>query len=331
MQKSVISDEEVIGCKSPLVDAFVGTPQSELRCFLTGLMFVTRLPCPSWCDHHPGFLMRSMAWFPLLGFCVGVFCGCFYDAFCILWTPLISALLSCFFSNWLTGCFHEDGLGDSFDAFGGGWTKKQILDIMKDSRIGTYGSVSLILYLSAKVALIGDLGVSNWALFSCTGGGPALVGAHCVARATSAPLIYFNDYVIDQQDRKSNFYGFFANAKHILGPARVVFAVFSAEIVFFCLYGWVRAAQCAVLLAVAVAAAGTYGTAIIGGVMGDFLGATICLVELCVYLLLSANFSDAEERLRNGGVSLFVLAVCSLGPICAIHWLQGKKIVQGAC
>ena len=168
--KSVVPDEEVIARGTGVhteVDEFIGTPQSEVRCFLTGLMFITRLPVPSWCDHHPGFLMRGMAWFPLLGTCVGAYCAAWFDTLWLLWPehPLICATFSCFASNWLTGCFHEDGLGDSFDGFGGGWTVKQILDIMKDSRVGTYGSVSLILYLTAKVQLLGLVGASGWVLF----------------------------------------------------------------------------------------------------------------------------------------------------------------------
>eukprot|EP00966_Prymnesium_polylepis_P146971 3394403-Prymnesium_polylepis.1 len=63
-------------------------PRDELRSFFTGMMFLTRLPCPGWCDHHPGYLMRGMAWFPLLGALVGVWAAAIYDAAASLWPPL---------------------------------------------------------------------------------------------------------------------------------------------------------------------------------------------------------------------------------------------------
>ena len=100
--------------------------------------FLTRLPCPGWCDHHPGYLMRAMAYFPLIGSCVvGVWAAAIYDAAASLWPPLVAAALSSGGTLWLTGCFHEDGLCDTLDGFGGGWTKAQILRIMKDSRNGS--------------------------------------------------------------------------------------------------------------------------------------------------------------------------------------------------
>ena len=86
-----------------------GLVMHELRCFWTGVMFLTRLPCPGWCDHHPGYLMRAMAHFPLLGALIGMWAAAFYDAAVSLWPPLVAAALSSAGTLWLTGCFHEDG------------------------------------------------------------------------------------------------------------------------------------------------------------------------------------------------------------------------------
>ena len=72
-------------------------------------MFLTRLPCPAWCDLHPGHLMRGMAWFPVLGVIIGVWASAIYDAAASLWPPLVAAAVSCGGTLWLTGCFHEDG------------------------------------------------------------------------------------------------------------------------------------------------------------------------------------------------------------------------------
>lgn len=102
--------------------------------FIAGLMFLTRLPCPKWCDHHPAYLMRSMCYFPIIGAVIGAWGAVFYNAAAVILPASVSAGVSTLATVWLTGCFHEDGLADCFDGFGGGWGRTQILRIMKDSR-----------------------------------------------------------------------------------------------------------------------------------------------------------------------------------------------------
>ena len=188
-------------------------PRAELRGFFTVWTFVTRLPGPTWVDHHPGYLMRGMAYFPLSGALIGMFVSVFYDlAYFTLGLPLIIAsVISETASLWVTGCFHEgtytrsqsyvvyygfvfilliknvpfyliltlrifaDGLADSADGIGGGWTSEQILKIMTDTRLGTYGCAILLLYIIAKLELLTILGESNWVLGACEGGAPAIL------------------------------------------------------------------------------------------------------------------------------------------------------------
>jgi hypothetical protein len=68
-----------------------------------GLMFLTRLPCPGWCDHHPAYLMRSMAYFPLFGALVGAWGAVFFQAASVLWPASIAAGASTLATVWLTG------------------------------------------------------------------------------------------------------------------------------------------------------------------------------------------------------------------------------------
>ena len=114
--------------RTPL-EEFEQQPRDETRAFMSCVMFLTRLPCPGWCDHHPGHLLRGMAYFPLLGALIGVWQAIIYDAATSVFGPTIGAGISCGGTLWLTGCFHEDGLCDTLDAFGGGWSKSQILKI----------------------------------------------------------------------------------------------------------------------------------------------------------------------------------------------------------
>jgi cobalamin synthase len=197
------------------IDEFEDRPRDELRCFFTGLMFLTRLPCPGWCDHHPGYLMRGMAYFPLLGALIGVWAAAFYDAAASLWPPLVAAAISSGSTLWLTGCFHEDGLCDTLDGFGGGWSKAQIMKIMRDSRNGSYATMGGCLWVLAKSAAIARLGEtgpvqgSTWALGGSLGAGPAIVVAQAAARSSSAVLIYVYDYIVDDEDAKGEYYNWY--------------------------------------------------------------------------------------------------------------------------
>lgn len=124
-----------------------------------------------------GYLMRGMAYFPISGTLIGIFVSTFYDlASLTLALPfMIASIISEVMSLWVTGCFHEDGLADSADGIGGGWTSEQILKIMTDTRLGTYGCAILLLYMIGKVELIALLGKSVWSFASSEGGGPAII------------------------------------------------------------------------------------------------------------------------------------------------------------
>ena len=282
--------------RTPL-EEFEARPRDEARCLWTAIMFLTRLPCPGWCDHHPGYLMRSLAYFPLLGSCVvGAWAAALYDAAASLFAPLVAAALSGGGTLWLTGCFHEDGLCDTLDGFGGGWTKAQIMKIMRDSRNGSYATMGGGFWVIAKCAAIARLGEapSVWALGASAGAGPAIVVAQGLSRASSAPLVFFYDYVVDDEDAKGEYYNWFGDSRRLLGPGRVVFALLSAAAIAFGVLPRGAATRVLSVTAIGTFAAGEYGRSILGGVMGDFLGASICLLELGVYLALGADAARAD-------------------------------------
>ena len=306
---------------------------NELRCFWTAVMFLTRLPCPGWCDHHPGYLMRAMAYFPLLGALIGVWAAAIYDAAASLWPPLVAAALSSGGTLWLTGCFHEDGLCDTLDGFGGGWTKSQILKIMRDSRNGSYATMGGGLWLlskSAAIAKIGEAmgsGGSVWALGASYGGGPAIVVAQGVARASSAPLIYAYEYIVDDADAKGEYYNWFGESRRLLGVKRVVLALATAGALAFGILPADAAWRALSVAAVGTVVAGEYGRSILGGVMGDFLGATICLLELATYLAISADVRRADVRAIG-----WMVGVLSLPYVygCWRRWYERRMGLQTA-
>lgn len=94
-------------------DSYDGSWAAEWRVLMSGVMFLTRLPVPAGTDHHPTYLMRSVAYFPLIGAAlVGPFGAAFYNAAAALWPPQVAAAAAVLATVWLTGCFHEDGLAD---------------------------------------------------------------------------------------------------------------------------------------------------------------------------------------------------------------------------
>ncbi len=158
-------------------------------------MFYTRIPVPKNIDHSDEMLNKSTKYFSLIGWIVGGF-GALVFYICQFVFPLsISIILSMVSTILLTGAFHEDGFADSCDAFGGGWTKEKILKIMKDSRIGTYGTVGLILILFTKYLSLTNVHTEQipYVLFA----------AHALSRYTATGIIFFSEYTRDDDKSKS--------------------------------------------------------------------------------------------------------------------------------
>lgn len=278
---------------------------SERRVFFTGLMFLTRLPVPASIDHHPAFLVRSTMWFPLIGALVGAWGAAWFNAAALLWpaTPMLAAALSTLSTVWLCGCFHEDGLADTVDGFGGGWGKEQILRIMKDSRVGTYALVGTALALQVKLSVLGALGATK----ACA----ALVAAHTAARWTALPLIYCCTYLQDSEDAKRGLYNWMAASKRLLTPARLAFGTASTAAVLLSLLPLAQVAAVAYVVLFITVASAYYGHLVIGGVVGDFLGATICVTEIAIYCVLAADWAAVAQRWQP----LAVLAAVAALPV----------------
>ena len=126
----------------------------EIRIFLTALVFYTRLPLAGQVGHHPYYLSQATRYLPVVGWLVGALAAVVFLAAGFLFSVSLGLIFSMMATILATGAFHEDGFADVCDGFGGGWTREGILEIMKDSRLGTYGVVGLILLLATALALI---------------------------------------------------------------------------------------------------------------------------------------------------------------------------------
>lgn len=129
----------------------------ELRLFFIALQFFTRVPIPAWVGFEPAWLQHCARYFPAVGALVGLFSAAVFGATLLLFPPLIAALLAIAASVWLTGGFHEDGWADTCDGLGGAVSREKALLIMKDSRLGSYGALGLILLLGLKAATLAAL------------------------------------------------------------------------------------------------------------------------------------------------------------------------------
>ena len=252
----------------------MSAPREQLRAFFTALMFLTRVPCPRWVGHTPDLLARSTTWFPAVGLLVGLCGALVYRGAALGWPPLVAATLAVGATVWLTGAFHEDALADACDGFGGGWEPDQVLAIMKDSRIGSYGAVGLGLALVARAAALAGLEPALAAR--------ALVAGHVLGRWSSLPLIWRYRYVRESGAKSRPFAASVTPLRLAAGSA-LALAIVAATLA-------TRPTAAALVLAAALAVtalAGRYFRRRIGGITGDCLGAANQLVELAAYLVLA--------------------------------------------
>lgn len=268
-----------VAAEAAAVEATTGAPPTgggwaarQLRAFLTGMMFLTRIPCPAWVGYHPDYLAWSTTWFPVIGAVVGAFgAGVFALASAGL-PPFVAATLATAATVWLTGAFHEDALADSCDGFGGGWERDQVLAIMKDSRVGSYAVVGVALALATRIGALATMGGPDAAA-------RALVAAHVLGRWSSLPLIWHQPYVRETGSKSRPFAA-------SVTPARLVVGTLLAVALSAAVLG-TRALPALGAAMVVTLVAGRYFRRRLGGITGDCLGAANQLVEIAVYLVLA--------------------------------------------
>jgi adenosylcobinamide-GDP ribazoletransferase len=166
----------------------------QLTLLVVAVQFLTRLPTPGLKAFDTAWVSRAARYFPLVGEVVGAICAAVFFCAGAVWPPLAAALLAVAVGVLITGGFHEDGLADTADGLGGGQDPVRRLEIMKDSRVGTFGVLALVLTLALKVAALADLGLMTGAL--------ALLAAHGLARGASVLVMWRTPYVGDAQGAK---------------------------------------------------------------------------------------------------------------------------------
>lgn len=164
--------------------------KQEYSIFILCLQFLTRIPVDSGRHYSEARMAEIPRYFPLVGAIVGAV-GAAVFLLANAWLSLSSSvLISCAATLALTGAFHEDGLADTFDGIGGGRNKSKALEIMRDSRLGTYGTLALVVALLLKITLLTELPARHIPV--------ALVFGHALSRLSSVLVLIHGRYVRDE-------------------------------------------------------------------------------------------------------------------------------------
>lgn len=250
----------------------------QLNLFALALSFFSRLPMAKHIQYSPSKMRRASGYFPLVGWLLaGMLVAVYWVIAPLVGTsPAICVLM--ILSLLLTGALHEDGLADTFDGFFGGVTQERKLTIMKDSRIGTYGTCALVLALLSKFVLLKALGEQGVL-------GVSLLLAYPLSRAMAMSLVQDMPYL----------------AHHVANSgskSEPVAKPFKPKTLIFVL---MTGAAAGVLLPILTAIYVLLGCVIlrywlrfwmtkhIKGYTGDCLGTAQQLQELLIYLIILSN------------------------------------------
>ncbi len=242
----------------------------ELHIFFSAVLFYTRIPVPAWVIHTDAYLSHNPKYFPLIGWIVGSLAAGVYWLACQLFAAPVAVVLCMLTSVWVTGAFHEDGLADTCDGFGGGWGQDRILAIMKDSRLGTYGVIGLSLVLLLKFTALVSLPAQ---LVSAV-----LIAGHAVSRFGAVSLRLSLSYVRENEDSKAKPIGKAPLAISHAGLA-AVFGLLPLFALLDIRYGLVLIPLLLVRWYLS-----RYFFKRIGGFTGDCLGAAQQALEVVFYL-----------------------------------------------
>lgn len=245
--------------------------KNELNALRAALVFYTRLPVRLTNDYQSEDLTRGSKYLPLVGIITGTVCALVYFVSDWLFHHQVAVVLSLIAGVIFTGAFHEDGFSDSCDGLGGGYQKAQILAIMKDSCLGTYGGLGMMLLLLLRYVTITNL---DGALVPF-----AFVSAHAMSRFSSILLIRSGKYARTDNSSKSR------SISQSVGNASLAVASFFMMLPFLLFTVWIGLASFLVVSVWSLCFY-KYVKKRLDGYTGDILGAAQQVAEVLIYLTI---------------------------------------------
>jgi adenosylcobinamide-GDP ribazoletransferase len=235
--------------------------------FLVATQFLTRLPVNPIEEFSTDRLAASTVFFPLVGLLVGAGGVLLHLVLSPYANGSVVVVVILIYLVAVTGGLHEDALADAADGFGGGWEREQVLAIMRDSRIGTFGAIALVLSLLGRFVFLTNLPVQRFSAY--------LVAGQVLSRWTTLALAYFLPAARVGSSQAGPL------AQKISAGSLLIGTILAAGIVGIFLRQ--RAAWLLLVALGMVVLTGAYYRRRIGGVTGDCFGATIQITELAVY------------------------------------------------
>lgn len=246
--------------------------KNQWQLVLLALSFFTRVPVKVSAEVDSEMLNKASRYFALIGLFIGLVCALVYAISLEVFPKNIAIILAIAVGILLTGAFHEDGWADVWDGFGGGWTVEQKLNIMKDSRLGTYGAASLFLILALKF----------FSLLALASPIVALIVAHTLSRVVATSLIFDMPYVAEDATSKVK-----PLAQTLSNNSLKILLLTGAFVLFLS----VEMTLAIVLIAILIVTRTVlkfWFTKQLGGYTGDCLGAAQQATEVVIYLSLIA-------------------------------------------
>lgn len=241
----------------------------QILTFFASIMFFSRMPVLFRLQITDVHFKQSMRYLPWVGLIVSLAGAVVMYYSARILPNSMAVLLGILVTILLTGGLHEDGLADVCDGFGGGYTKQRILDIMKDSHIGTYGVIGLILAFLFRFGALSEMPRYFMALF--------FVAGHVISRFTLVTIMYRYPYARNDESSK---------AKTVIGQYSLV-DVIVASIPVILVY-WIIGSWAALLTLIPVWLTkwlmGLYFNKKIEGYTGDCMGAMQQATEIVFYL-----------------------------------------------
>ncbi|CAM2177112.1 Adenosylcobinamide-GDP ribazoletransferase [Paraburkholderia sacchari] len=246
-------------------------PLAELRYFFTALGYFTRVPVPRWVGFEPQWLNAAARYFPLVGALIGALAALVYLAALHVFPASVAVLLSMAATLLATGAFHEDGLADCIDAFGGAYRREDVLRIMHDSRIGAFGAIGLVVSLALKWQTLAALPPMRAATL--------MIAGHAASRALAISYLASLDYMRPEGKAKP-----VAQRMSVLALGCAF--VFGLPWLFWPAWpDWRAGVATLAVLGMLRYGLGRYFVRRIGGYTGDCLGFAQQVFELAIYLM----------------------------------------------
>ena len=247
------------------------------RIFRVALMFFSRIPVGTIENFQEEDLNKATKFFPWVGYIIAGMQAIVFVVLAQFFPIDISVIFSMIFSVLLTGAFHEDGLADVCDGFGGAFSKERKLEIMKDSRLGTYGAVGIWFLFTTKFLFLCKFHLSMTPF--------CMIISGVLGRLLSVSLIRFSTYSRVDASSKSKPLG----TKMTL--SEYLFALFSIIPLLFMPIIQKGVLYLIPVLIVSYVFFHWWGKKQIDGFTGDYLGFTEQCGEIIILLTLSLVLS----------------------------------------